>query len=62
METTHEPLHSNKLSLMYEHTTRLGEIIILFHAFIYSYGVNLWGYDVTNTELLCVEFLCIIII
>jgi hypothetical protein len=60
-ETTHEPLHSDKWTLVQEKImeipTSFISIIILFNAvFKYGDGAKFWVYVVINAEQLCVEF------
>jgi hypothetical protein len=61
MEMSHEPMHSDKWSLLWLKTADIRKsfiwIVILFHdAFKYDSGEKFWGYVGTNTKTVCVEF------
>jgi hypothetical protein len=61
METTYEPLHLGKWSLLQlkimDIPTSFIWPIALFHeVFKYGYGVKFWGYVVIAAEPLCIEF------
>jgi hypothetical protein len=60
METTHEPLHLDKLSLVQWKIMNIPTSfiwIIFFHAASeYGNGSKFWGYVGTNAEPFCVQF------
>jgi hypothetical protein len=61
METTHEPLQSDKWSFMQWKimgipTSFICMIIFFDGGFEYTGGLKFWGYVGTSAELLCVEF------
>jgi hypothetical protein len=61
LQTTHEPLHSDKWSfvqstIMDIPTGFIWTIVFVGEAFEYCGGSKFWGYVGTNAEPLCIEF------